>query len=76
VKLIGIPGDVRDDEHLATRDLFAKSLGRSFVVTAVEAVAGFPQSLARLEVGEVVGAPPARHVIWAEAEYLEIQPPS
>ncbi len=73
VKLIGIPPDVRDDEHLQTRTLFEKCLGHVFVVTEIEKTEDFPEPFARLEVGHVVGEKRYSHTIWVERKYLELQ---
>ncbi len=73
VKLIGIPPDAKDDEHLRTRSLFASCLGKWFVVTDVTRVDGSDQLLARLEVGEVLGKAPSQHTIWVEEKYLQVE---
>jgi hypothetical protein len=71
VKLIGIPPDAKDAEHLQTRGLFEKCLGKWFVVTEVETVDGLAQLVATIEVGQVLGAPPSQHKIWVEERYLQ-----
>jgi hypothetical protein len=58
VKLIGIPPNLQDDKDLQTRTLFEKCLGRSFVVVAVESIEGVSYSLAKLDVGYVLGEEP------------------
>ena len=72
-KLIGIPPNVRDDEELQTRTLFEKCLGHSFVIAAVESFDGVPFTLARLDVGHVIGTESWEHTIWVEREYLELE---
>ena len=71
VTLVGIPANIHDDEELQTRALFQKCLGRSFVIAAVESFDGVPFSLARIDVGHVLGKEPWEHTIWVEQEYLQ-----
>ena len=72
-KLIGIPPSLHDDEEFQTRTLFEKCLGQSFVIDAVESFDGVPFSLARIDVGHVIGKEPWEHTIWIEGEYLEVE---
>jgi len=72
VKLIGIPADAHDDNDLRTRSLFEKCLGKTFTVDGLEAVAGLPLKLVRLDVGHVVGKKSYLETIWVETEYLSL----
>jgi hypothetical protein len=76
VRLIGIPTDVHDDEHLQTRSLFEKCLGHVFRVQAVEHAEGLSTPLVRLDVGHIVGKESYKDTIWVEPEHLEIVPSS
>jgi hypothetical protein len=49
----------------------SQCLGRSFVIAAVEQFDGVPFSLARIDVGHVLGKEPWEHTIWVEQEYLQ-----
>ena len=73
VTVRGVPSDVKDDEHLKTRSLFEKCVGREFVVAGVEQPQGLPYRLVRLDVGQVVGEAPFMHTIWIEEEFVEYQ---
>jgi hypothetical protein len=73
VRLIGIPANLRDDEELATRALFEKCVGQTFVVDGLEQVEGLPYPLARIDVGDVVGEERWKHTIWVEPEYLQVE---
>jgi hypothetical protein len=75
VKLVGIPPNLSDAEDLPTRTLFEKCVGQVFVIADVESVEGMPTSLARLDVGDVIGQEPWKHTIWVEPEYLQIIDP-
>jgi hypothetical protein len=73
VSIKGIPTDVKDDEHLKTRTLFEKCVGREFVIAGIEQPEGFPSRFVRLDVGHVVGEEPFRHTIWVEEEYVQLR---
>lgn len=72
VRVIGVPPNLKDDEHLKTRTLFEKCVGKEFVVAGIEQPEGFPSRLVRLDVGHVVGEEPFLHTIWIEEEYIQI----
>lgn len=71
VKLIGVPPDARDDEHLETRTVFEKCLGKVYEIAAIERVAGTSKWVVRLDIGRALGKPADLHTIWVEPEYLE-----
>ncbi len=71
MKLTGIPPNLKDEEDLPTRTLFAKCLGQLFVVAGIDSVDGLPAPLAKLDVGHVVGVESWKHTIWVEPEYLQ-----
>jgi hypothetical protein len=72
VTVRGVPPDLKDDEHLKTRTLFEKCVGREFVVAGIEQPEGLLHRLVRLDVGQVVGEAPFRHTIWIEEEYVQL----
>jgi hypothetical protein len=72
VTVTGVPPNVKDDEHLKTRTLFEKCVGREFVVAGIEQPEGLPSRLVRLDVGHVVGEAHFRHTIWIEEEYVQL----
>lgn len=72
VKIIGVPANVHNDDEFRTRSLFEKCLGKTFTVAGLEAVAGLPFQLIRLDVGHVLGQPSYMHTICVEPEYLEL----
>lgn len=73
VKLISIPPDVHDDEHVQTRTLFEKCLGLTFSIVGLETVEGLSYQLVKLDVGHVLGEPDYCHSIWVDPEYLQVQ---
>ena len=75
VRLIGIPPDTRDDEHLRTRSLFEKCLGNIFTVAGLHTVEGLPYQLVQLDVGHVSGKASYLETIWVEPEYLQLEDP-
>jgi len=73
VRLIGIPGDVRDRDDMRTRTLFEKCVGQVFDVADLETVEGVPYQLAKLNVGHVIGQEEHMQAIWVEPQYLQTE---
>ncbi len=71
VRIKGIPPNLKDNEQLQTRSLFAKCVGRTFVVAGIESPEGSPHRLVRLDVGHVIGVASYLHTIWVEEEFVE-----
>jgi hypothetical protein len=71
VRVIGIPSDLPDDPRLKTCEIFQRCLGHTFTVMGIDEIAGLPNPLVRLDVGEVTGQESFMETIWIEPEYLE-----
>ena len=75
VRLRAIPPGVKDGEELQTRILFENCVGKTFPIVSLDAVAGLPYRLVRLDVGHVLGEPTYLETIWVEPEYMQLENP-
>jgi hypothetical protein len=65
VRVLRLPENLRDDEVLHTKALFADCLGRVFPIVSITG------HLIELQVGEVRGRPAYMETIWIEADCVE-----